>query len=167
MSERTTRQIGTKQKLQWMVVLVLVWIGLTNSVHYQEILAGIVVSLVLVWLAVPKATMTADRPWSVIGLLRYMPIFLKNLVQSNLDVAKRVLDPRLPVNPGVVKVHTRLVLPYQRLLLANSITLTPGTVTLEMEGDAMFIHWIDVTDCDPTAAGHAIKEEMEQAIDRI
>jgi multicomponent Na+:H+ antiporter subunit E len=156
------------QRLQWGAVLFVVWLGLTNSLQIQEVIAGLIVSAVIVWLTIPRPTPgTETKPWSLIGLLLYLPVFLKALVLSNLDVARRVLDPRLPIAPGIVRIRTELEQPYQRLILANSITLTPGTVTLETEGEDLYVHWIDVCETDPETAGETIKGELERAIRRI
>lgn len=155
------------QRLQWFAVLFTAWLGLTNSFHPQELLAGAMISAVIVWLTIPAVASGTQHPWSLIGLLTYFPVFLKALVLANIDVARRVLNPRLPINPGIVRVPTGLTIPYQRLILANSITLTPGTITLEMEGQDIYIHWIAVEDSDPERAGETIKGEMERAIARI
>ena len=156
------------QRLQWGAVLFVVWLGLTTSLQIQEVIAGLIVSAVIVWLAIPRSTPGMEtKPWSLVGLLLYLPVFLKALVLSNLDVARRVLDPRLPIAPGIVRIRTGLEQPYQRLILANSITLTPGTVTLETEGADLYVHWIDVRETDPETAGETIKGELERAIRRI
>ncbi|NEX22883.1 Na+/H+ antiporter subunit E [Thiorhodococcus mannitoliphagus] len=155
-------------RLQLGLILFIVWLGLTNSLDPQELVAGLLVSAAVVWLAVPaRPAGASDRSWRLLPLLAYLPVFLKNLFLSNIDVARRVLSPSLPINPGIVRVKTQLKEPYQRLILANSITLTPGTVTLEMEGEDMYVHWIDVKETDPERAGAAIKDEMEKAIARI
>jgi multicomponent Na+:H+ antiporter subunit E len=74
----------------------------------------------------------------------YIFIFLGELIKSNLDVALRVISPKLPINPGIVEVKTKLKSKLGRMILTNSITLTPGTFTVELLGDSIFIHWIDV-----------------------
>jgi multicomponent Na+:H+ antiporter subunit E len=156
------------QRLQWGAVLFVLWLGLTNTLQIQEVLAGLLVTLVIVWLTIPaQPASQSDKPWSPIALLLYLPVFLKELVLANIDVARRVLDPKLPINPGIVRIRTGLKAPYQRLMLANSITLTPGTVTLEMDGEDMYVHWIDVKTADPEAAGEIIKGVMERSIARI
>lgn len=156
------------QRLQWGAVLFVVWLGLTNSLHPQELLAGLLISATVVWLAIPRqAARHQRRPWRLGALLAYLPVLFKNLILANIDVAARVLSPKLPINPGIVRVPTALTAPYQRLMLANSITLTPGTVTLELDGGDMYIHWIDVRNGDPDTAGELIKGEMERAIARI
>ncbi|MBK1646296.1 sodium:proton antiporter [Thiocapsa imhoffii] len=154
-----------RQRLQWGAVLFVVWLGLTLSLHPQELIAGLLICGAIVWLAVPAAQ--GHRPWNLWGLIRYLPVFLKNLILANMDVARRVLDPTLPINPGIIRIQTDLREPHQRLLLANSITLTPGTVTLDLDGDDLYVHWIDVASRDPVRAGEVIKGELERAIKRI
>ena len=75
-------------------------------------------------------------------------------MKANLTLAKIVLSPSLPINPGFVKVRTTLKSPMGRLLLANSITLTPGTLTVEMEGEWLYVHWVtmDAQDIDGATA---------------
>ena len=156
------------QRFQWGALLFVLWLGLTGTLHIQEVLAGLLVSAAIVWLTVPSQPAGEQgRLWSPVQLLLYLPVFLKELVLANVDVAFRVLNPRLPINPGIVRIRTGLKAPYQRLILANSITLTPGTVTLEMDGEDMYVHWIDVKTADPQAAGEAIKGVMERSIARI
>ncbi|HRZ88080.1 MAG TPA: Na+/H+ antiporter subunit E, partial [Spirochaetia bacterium] len=100
-------------------------------------------------------------------LVAYFFVFAKALVLSNLDVAFRVLHPRLPIAPGIVKVKTRLKTPLGRLLLANSITLTPGTITVEMRGEDIYVHWIKVADSDPEGATAAIVGGFEKYLEVI
>jgi multisubunit Na+/H+ antiporter MnhE subunit len=70
----------------------------------------------------------------------YYGYFIKELVKSNLAIAGVVLSPSLPINPGIVKVRTKLKTRMGRLMLANSITLTPGTVTVDLQGDELLVH---------------------------
>lgn len=66
-----------------------------------------------------------------------MGLFTRELVKSNLDVARRVVSPEVRINPGIVEIKTRLKHPTYRLVLANSITLTPGTLTVDMMADTL------------------------------
>jgi multicomponent Na+:H+ antiporter subunit E len=155
------------ERFQWFTVLLIAWVSLTNTLQYQELLAGILIVAAIVWLTIPAPTINHARSWSLLGLLAYFPIFLKALVLANIDVAMRVLNPKLPINPGIVRVHTGLTVPYQRLILANSITLTPGTITLEMDNEDVYIHWLAVEDADIAQIGETIKGDMERGIIRI
>jgi multicomponent Na+:H+ antiporter subunit E len=83
-------------------------------------------------------------------------------------MARRVISPSLPIFPAVVEVHTNLHSPLGKLLLANSITLTPGTLTVDVEGDTLRVHWIDARGMeDLVQATRAIAERFEIALSEI
>jgi len=71
-------------------------------------------------------------------------VLLWEIMKANLDVAYRVVHPRMPINPGIVVIKTELESDIAKMILANSITLTPGTFTLDVIGDRLLIHWINV-----------------------
>ena len=100
-------------------------------------------------------------------MIQYLIVFLIALVQSNLDVAKRVLTPSLPINPGIVKFKTKLKTDYSKMILANSITLTPGTLSIDIVDDTFYIHWIDVKSTDPEKAFTEIAENFEKILLKI
>ncbi len=84
-------------------------------------------------------------PLRLYWFIRFIIKFAYLMVIANLDVAYRVMHPDLPINPGIVMVKTELKHPLGRLMLANAITLTPGTLVVEMTDDGyLFIHWINV-----------------------
>jgi len=66
------------------------------------------------------------------------------MTKANIDVAYRVLHPRLPIDPGLIKIKTKLKSEISKALLANSLTLTPGSTTVDIIGDQIYIHCIDV-----------------------
>jgi multicomponent Na+:H+ antiporter subunit E len=86
---------------------------------------------------------------------------------SNLDVARRVLTPSLPINPGIVKIKTKLTTNFSKMVLANSITLTPGTLTVDIVDDTLYIHWIDVKTTNPEEAFKEIAEQFEKILLKI
>ena len=86
---------------------------------------------------------------------------------ANIDVAKRVIDPKLPINPGIVAIKTNLKQDYKKLILANSITLTPGTITMDVQDDTLFIHWIDVTTTDIKEASKEIAGSFEDTLKEL
>ena len=67
------------------------------------------------------------------------------LIKANFDVARRVVNPKLPINQGIVSFESKLHNDFAKMVLANSITLTPGTLTVDVIGNKFYIHWIDVT----------------------
>ncbi len=103
-------------------------------------------------------------------LIVYIPVFLWELIKANVDVAIRAFK-KLPEKSGIVKVPVNLSNEYAQAMLANSITLTPGTITMDMaEEDGQlyyYIHWINVSETDGEKAGEAIKGTLEKWVRRI
>ncbi len=133
------------------VVLFIVWVILTQSFDPQELFTGLIVAAV-VSLISPAIASDKPKKWfqpkRYLYLIVYLFYFIWQMIKSNIDVAKRVINPKLPINPGIVKVKTKLKTNAAKLALANSITLTPGTLTVDIVDDIFYIHWIDVSDCD-------------------
>jgi len=96
-------------------------------------------------------------------------MFLWECFKANLDVAYRVLHPRLPINPGIVKVRSKLTTDTALTFLANSITLTPGTMSVDIDKDngILYIHWIDVKTKDVESATKIIVERFEKVLKKI
>jgi multicomponent Na+:H+ antiporter subunit E len=69
-----------------------------------------------------------------------LPWLLYQIVLSNVDVAKRALDPKMPIDPVMITFDSGLKTDLSRTLLANSITLTPGTVTVDIDDNTFLIH---------------------------
>lgn len=76
-------------------------------------------------------------------LLRYAWLLVQEIVKANIAMIPMILSPDKEPEPVIVKVHTKLQTKTARVLLANSITLTPGTITVTMEGDELTVHCLD------------------------
>jgi len=148
----------------FLVSMLVVWILLNYPIDLQEILVGSLVALLLVFIFPAYGFLFAGTQFSLRtpGLVwGYLSLFARELVKSNLDVARRVVSPTLEITPGIVEVKTKLKHPTYRLILANSITLTPGTLTVDLIEDSLFIHWIDVTGRDVESATRQISAKFE------
>ncbi len=153
----------------------LFWVLLTWSFTPQEMIAGAVVSLAAALFTsgffIHENAFRLANPVRFGALIAYVFIFLGELVKANLDVARRCFGGCREVNPGIVKVPVELEGDYAQAMLANSITLTPGTITLdiaEQDGKTWYyIHWIDVAETDREMAGKIIKGRLEKGIRRI
>ena len=153
----------------------VVWVLLTWSFTAQEMIAGAVVSLAAALFAskffIHENAFWLFNPMKLGALIVYVFIFLRELVKANMDVARRVFGGCKDVNPGIVKVPVDLKGDYAQAMLANSITLTPGTITMdiaEQDGKTWYyIHWIDVAEADREKAGKLIKGSLENGIRRI
>jgi multicomponent Na+:H+ antiporter subunit E len=152
------------------VVMWLLWLVFAGSLHPQEMIAGAVVAVLVALLSSSTHLLVNPRilnPKRLLYALAYIPFMLWSIILSNLDVARRVLSPKLDINPGIVKVRTRLKSPVGRMILANSITLTPGTLTVDIIGDQMYIHWVDVKSRDVEAASRRITASFEKYLEVI
>jgi multicomponent Na+:H+ antiporter subunit E len=147
------------------------WLVFAGNMHRQELIAGGVVAVLA---AAMTTSFTANRagfgllnPKRVLYALFYIPFLVWSIILSNLDVARRVLSPRLDINPGIVRIRTRLKNPVGRMILANSITLTPGTLSVDIVGDYLYIHWVDVKERDTEAASQRIAASFEKYLEVI
>ncbi|QVK20862.1 Na+/H+ antiporter subunit E [Mycoplasmatota bacterium] len=112
-----------------------------------ELAVGAVIAVILTILITKHVEYKIDYllPYKlVVFLVVYLPVFIYQLILANIDVARRVLSPKIPLNSGFVKIKTDLDGEFGKLTLANSITLTPGTLTVDVDNDELYIHCIDV-----------------------
>ena len=152
------------------IFLFLVWLLLTFSLQLPSLLAGAAACLLVTALMGKHAHRVKARvlhPHRYLWAVAYLFIFLWECVKANLDVAYRVLHPGLPVKPGIVKARTSLVTDVGKTFLANSITMTPGTITVDIAGDYFYIHWIYVRSKDPEVYTHQILGRFEKYLKRI
>ncbi len=152
------------------LILMIVWVLLNNTFQPDILIVGAVIALFLSFFLCKKCELFTEMNFTPKGLIYtiiFLGVFFIELIKSNLDVTRRVLSPSLPINPGFVEVKTKLKSKFARMLLANTITLTPGTLTVEVKDDSYFIHWIDVESDDINAATKKIVEKFEKYLEVI
>lgn len=125
------------------VPLMLFWLVLTGSLAPWDLVLGLALSVSLsVWVERflwPKGPpMLSIRQLARFSL--YLPHLLVSVIVAALQVAEVVLDPRMPIEPVLVTHQTALGSAISRVTFANSVTLTPGTLTVDVEGDSFRIH---------------------------
>ena len=150
--------------LFWTVLLFVLWLILTANFQISNILIGLVVSFSIALLYAKLFMHKAFEFISPFWLGVYLWILLKNLIISNLRITKRILSKDMKLSPAIVAVKTNLDSDWKKLLLANSITLTPGTLTLDIKDDTLFIHVIEY---DEGLSKESITKEFEDIIAKI
>ena len=95
------------------------------------------------------------------GLIRYVPWLIGQVIRSNLDVARRIVSPELPIHPSVVKVDATHHTEVGRVTYANSITLTPGTISLDVSAETIEVHALT-----EDAANDLMSGEMARQVQR-
>lgn len=141
------------------VVLFGIWLSLTLSTDPQEIVLGLVVSVIAA--AATHGALTGNllpllKPGKFFSAFEYILFFLGQMVKANIDVFLRVFRPVIPINPGIVKAKLTLGSDRAKAIVANSITLTPGTITIDVIDDEIFVHWIFL----PSGDVHAETQKM-------
>ncbi len=149
------------------VVLLIFYIAWTHVTLVGNWVVIFITAFIVSLLFVKAEKLPAVTPKKVIYSVIYIFYLFIAIIKSNFDVARRVIQPRIPINPGIVKVKTRLKSKVGRMILANSITLTPGTLSVEVKGDTYYIHWIDVTDMDVEGATEKIVAGFEKYLEVI
>lgn len=162
-----------KSRIVLFLIALMVWSLLTWIPDWQHIIVGIFVAAFVAFITgdlfikrfhILKHPM---RYWYFV--VYYIPIFLWECFKSNVDVAYRVLHPKLPIKPGIVKVKTTLKSDTGLTFLANSITLTPGTmcVDIDRENGILYIHWINTRTIDTEEATKVIVRKFENILKKI
>ncbi|MBW9147647.1 Na+/H+ antiporter subunit E [Clostridium sp. CM028] len=124
------------------IVYLLFWIILSANVKVETICIGIIISLLVRNLN--KDLMCSNRrvnfKKSTGKWLSYTIILIKEIIVSNTSVAKIVLSPRIVISPQIVTINTKIKSGFLKTIFANSITLTPGTLTISMDRDKITVH---------------------------
>jgi len=145
--------------------LMLFWVMLVDSLATDRLVIGAVVSFGIAVLyrdGLSFFTEFRATPAAFVAGVRYYVYFLRKLVESNLRLASIVLSPDLPVRPGIVKIRTGLKSRMGRLMLANSITLTPGTLTVEITDEWLYVHCVTIGSLDVEQATEEISAGFER-----
>ena len=133
------------------IVWFLVWLFMVWPPEIKDVVMGALVSLFVLCITVNILKDTRDStsgakgnlltyPLRFIWFLWYIVVFLWECVKANIDVAYRVAHPGLPIRPGTIKVKVGLKSDMGLTFLANSITLTPGTTTVDVDKDNGFLY---------------------------
>jgi multicomponent Na+:H+ antiporter subunit E len=132
------------------LVLALIWSFLTGSFTAASFLFGLAVGYLI--LAVAEPYLGSGRYLaSVLGGFRFMAIFLKEIVVANLQLARDLLRPTMPFVPGIVRFETQGLTKAEVVVLANMISLTPGTVSMDTDASGTIIYIHSVYMGDPQA----------------
>jgi multicomponent Na+:H+ antiporter subunit E len=152
----------------WMIAC---WPFADGKIDWQVTIAGVVAAAIVAFLfheILPKEHHVFMSPVRIFWFLVYVPVFIYYVILSNLDVVYRAVHPAMPIKPGIVKIKTNLKTDSAITALANSITLTPGTMTVDLTEDGfIYIHWINVQSTDVETATQQISQNFEWFIKRI
>lgn len=155
------------------ICLWLAWIALTGSLNPQELAVGAIaaafvapISYELLFRGGVREKFDPKR-WGY--ALAYVPAYIWAEVKAHAMVIRLILHPRMPIKPGIVHVPTELRSDCGITGLANSITMTPGTLSVEVDEatPSLYVHWIDVKSPEPEVTREEIAKPFEKYLRRI
>ncbi|ACJ16823.1 multisubunit sodium/hydrogen antiporter, MnhE subunit [Thermococcus onnurineus NA1] len=163
--------------LTWAPLLAF-WVVISANLEPRNLFLGATVTLIIASFMRDMLTEDIRRTGHVLEKLlyftflylpQYLIIMAFRLIESNLKVAKNVIF--LDIHPGIVKIKTDLHSDTGVTILANSITLTPGTLTLDVSkklGETyLYVHWIDLETLNREKAGEKIKGDIEEWLKKV
>jgi len=152
------------------IVLSLLWLAFTFPFSLAELYTGLVVGAFISLFTAKyfeEFGISSFAPSKILGLLIYIPIILWEIIKANIEVAIIVLSPSLPIEPAIITAKTNLKSDIGKMFLANSITLTPGTLTVDIIKDTYFIHCIKIDKTDERYATESIIGKFEKHLRRF
>lgn len=140
-------------------LIFLFWFMLSGHTETLLIVLGIVSSLLSVYLARRMDIIDHESyPFHLSArLLRYYPYLAKEIIIANIDVIKRILKPGNSISPHVITLPAPQQTDLSKVIYANSITLTPGTVTLDLSGNELKVHALSKEGAEDLQTGQMAK----------
>ena len=137
------------------LVLLALWLLLSGIYTPLIIGLGLFSVVLVVWISYRMELI--EREGMPFHLILHIPKYLlwlaKEITLANIHVAKLIIDPKLPISPSMIEVKATQDSDLGRVIHANSITLTPGTVSVELEGDVILVHAISQEAAEGTLEG--------------
>jgi multicomponent Na+:H+ antiporter subunit E len=133
------------------LIVCIIYLAGSASLEWRNIALGLIISTGIVLLIRPRPRpMQWHRfPMAMVALAQYAVILAYDLIASGLRTARIVLNPDLPIKPGIIAIPSECNSEMGTALSAHAITLTPGTMVVEIDANGvMYTHCLDVTDAD-------------------
>ncbi len=130
-------------KISLIISLSFLWVILSG--YYTPLLLslGLLSVLIVAFISSRMNLIIFDQPILQLYFIKFIPYgfwLIIQILKSNVDVCKRILNPALPINPQLVKVKSTQVSNLAKVIYANSITLTPGTISIDLDGPEIEVH---------------------------
>jgi len=154
--------------LIFVVPLWLVYLALTANLELSNLVLGLLLAVGIVALLRPTSFRFSWRPLpgALMASVHYLVILIVDLIRSGIQVARIVLDPALPIRPGIVAIPSGCQSELATALSAHAITVTPGELVVEIDADGvMYTHALDATQAEIyVAAAQRLRRDLLQKI---
>jgi multicomponent Na+:H+ antiporter subunit E len=138
------KKILSKKILIPFVLLLVFWLILTPNITVESLIIGMAVSLLVVVYSqdvlFDEREIPIYRLPHLLNMIKFVGVLVVEIFKANIDVAKIVLNPSLPIQPHFIKVPMMIKNDFNKVIYGNSVTLTPGTLTVDIKEDEFIIH---------------------------
>lgn len=121
------------------LLLSMVWVALTGQLNYVNFIFGFVLGFFILWLIHRSANAKKDYFFRVPKIIAFIGSFFFEMLKANFEVAVEILRMKRTIQPGIVKFETLCKTDFELTMFTNIISLTPGTLVLEISSDKKFI----------------------------
>lgn len=138
---------GLNSMLQMTILTCVIYTALTGNLQPANIITGLLIGGIISLLIRPQKLSIAWRrlPLALWSLARYLVVLFIDLAQSGVQVGRMILNPRLPINPGIITIDTDCQSELSTALSAHALTLTPGELVVEMDDlGKLYVHCLNV-----------------------
>ncbi|WEK50163.1 MAG: Na+/H+ antiporter subunit E [Candidatus Kaistia colombiensis] len=170
MDSNSRKSVAPQGMLSLWVVLFVVWMVANSTLAIEVAILGAILTLGLAYVFTSTSDAWRQIRWTPAGFyhfLAYSGTFFVELVKANIAMMRIVYAPRIDIQPGIVKIRTKLKSPIGRLALANTIALTPGSLVMDIRDETLFIHWLDVQTTDIDKATEALAGPFETHLEKV
>lgn len=152
-----------RTKLLMNILLTFVWVALTGNFDFTNFLFGFLLSFGIMWL-ISRGNGDTRYFTFVLKVIAFIGFFFKELIKANIEVAYDVITPSFHMTPGIVRVPLEAKTNMEITFLANLISLTPGTLSLDVSDDqkVLYVHSMYITDKEEFIRG--IKDGFEKRL---
>ena len=129
------------------LVFLIIWIIFNEKLNLEILLFGLAISAAVFAFACKFMGYSIKKELhfyrKIPGLLRYVLVLVREILAANLNVCHLILSEEEEIDPALVQFQTDMETQAGRAFYANAITLTPGTITVSLEGDTYVVHCLD------------------------
>lgn len=149
---KTNKSILSKKALIPFALLLFFWLILTPKITVESIIIGALVSILVVLYSRDVLFDVDEIPiyhlGNFINMVKFVGVLVIEIFKANIDVAKIVLNPALPIQPHFIRVPMMLKNDFNKVIYGNSVTLTPGTLTVDITDQEFIIHALTIEAAD-------------------
>ena len=152
------------------IISLIFWLLLTFNLTIPNLIVGILAAIITTVIFGKYFVTHVSKllqPHRYFWFFVYLFIFIWECLKANIEVAYRVLHPAMPIKPGIVKIKINLKTDIAKTTWANSITMTPGTITVDIIDDYIYVHWIYISTDDPEEYSEKVSGRFEKYIKKI